>query len=271
MMISVLVASSRKQLGDLGPIPDEILPQLQALGHNVRFVFLEETIKELGSPLKPGELFVMKGHDNPIQMYGALLHSLGAPFVDPFPNCMTAENKILSTDLLRRGKIPVPDTWVTGSLQKTRDLLAQGRLLLKPHIGGMGRSAFIRDLRNDDDLGDIDFDGTTYIVQRFIEGPGYDLKLYAAGDGIFAVRKAYVPGKLAPHSLEISVEAWMRELVVRVGQELGLTIFGIDVIESPAGPVVVDVNYFPSFGGAKGGPEAISAHLDRCARSMGFD
>ena len=55
------------------------------------------------------------------------------------------------------------------------------------------------------------------------------------------------PGRPCPVSEEV------REIALRCGRVFGLGLFGLDLIEGPDGPVVVDVNYFPGY---KGVPEA---------------
>jgi len=46
----------------------------------------------------------------------------------------------------------------------------------------------------------------------------------------------------------IPVTAELRELTLAVGRAFGLDIYGIDVVETADGWVVLDVNDFPSFG-----------------------
>jgi ribosomal protein S6--L-glutamate ligase len=45
----------------------------------------------------------------------------------------------------------------------------------------------------------------------------------------------------------------VQEIALRCGRIFGLGLYGLDVIEGPTGPVVIDLNYFPSY---KGMPDA---------------
>ena len=38
-------------------------------------------------------------------------------------------------------------------------------------------------------------------------------------------------------------------MALKTGEACGLALFGLDIIESPRGPYVVDVNYFPGYKG----------------------
>jgi ribosomal protein S6--L-glutamate ligase len=57
------------------------------------------------------------------------------------------------------------------------------------------------------------------------------------------------------------VSAEVRELALRCAEAFGLGLFGLDVIESPDGPVVVDVNYFPGYKGVAGAGALIAGYV----------
>jgi hypothetical protein len=40
----------------------------------------------------------------------------------------------------------------------------------------------------------------------------------------------------------------VRKLALQVGKLFGLDIYGLDVVETPQGPAILDINDFPSFG-----------------------
>ena len=73
-----------------------------------------------------------------------------------------------------------------------------------------------------------------------------------------------VPGRPVPVTPEV------RDIALRCGQAMGLSLYGLDVIESPDGPFVVDVNYFPGYKGVPGGAAAIAEHIDARARGIEF-
>jgi ribosomal protein S6--L-glutamate ligase len=80
--------------------------------------------------------------------------------------------------------------------------------------------------------------------------------LYAAGTQVFAVAKRsplHPEVEVDKHLIPISLQ-W-RELALRVGDIFGLDLYGLDIVETDDGPMVVDVNDFPSFARV---PEAIN-------------
>ena len=52
-----------------------------------------------------------------------------------------------------------------------------------------------------------------------------------------------------------------RKLARRVGEIFGLEIYGLDVVETSNGPVVVDINDFPSFGHVPGAVSRVSDYI----------
>jgi ribosomal protein S6--L-glutamate ligase len=57
----------------------------------------------------------------------------------------------------------------------------------------------------------------------------------------------------------LTVSADLRELAAGCAGRLGLRLAGIDVLESPDGPVVVDVEAFPDYAGVPEAGEVVAA------------
>ena len=58
----------------------------------------------------------------------------------------------------------------------------------------------------------------------------------------------------------------VRRIALRCGEAFGLGLYGLDIIESPDGPSVVDVNYFPGYKGIARAPEAVASYIARYAQ-----
>jgi ribosomal protein S6--L-glutamate ligase len=108
------------------------------------------------------------------------------------------------------------------------------------------------------------------VVQPFLRGDGWDTKLWAIGDELFAARRR---SSLAPVSKRRDVPIALRdlppgtvELARDVGAAFDLQLFGVDVIVTPTGPCAVDVNPFPGYRGAPNGAEALASFIDGLAR-----
>jgi ribosomal protein S6--L-glutamate ligase len=105
-------------------------------------------------------------------------------------------------------------------------------------------------------------DHSFLLAQSYIDNTGFDIKLYVVGTEVYAVAKrsplhpdVVVDKRLIPMTLEL------RELALRVGKIFGLDIYGLDVVETSHGPVVVDINDFPSFGQVPQAEALLSAYV----------
>ncbi|RKT17913.1 ribosomal protein S6--L-glutamate ligase [Streptomyces sp. 1114.5] len=110
------------------------------------------------------------------------------------------------------------------------------------------------------------------VTQPFVPGTGWDQKLWVIDGQVFSARRR---SELATGT-ETSGQAedWepppgRAELALRVGEVFGLDVYGVDLLDGPAEPVIVDVNAFPGVRGRPGAPEALAALALRVAAERG--
>lgn len=86
------------------------------------------------------------------------------------------------------------------------------------------------------------------IAQPYVPNAATDLKVYAVGGERFATERCS-PLHPDPSVRErrVTLSAAVAEIAARAGAVYGLDLYGVDVLLGPDGPVVVDVNDFPSF------------------------
>lgn len=102
------------------------------------------------------------------------------------------------------------------------------------------------------------------VVQDFAPNSGWDHKLWAIGDRVFAAlrRSELSPegrGPTLPLAPDRLPPGWSA-LVRRVGEVFALDVYGVDVIDTGDGaPLIVDVNAFPGVRDQPGAPEALAA------------
>ena len=118
--------------------------------------------------------------------------------------------------------------------------------MVKPNSGSALRDVYRVD--SPDELARLAIDGSL-LSQPYLPNPGHDVKLYNPGDEVFATvkRSPLHPGADVVEE-QIPVTPELRNLARAVGRVFGLDIYGIDVVETADGWVVLDVNDFPSFG-----------------------
>ncbi|MEU9375464.1 alpha-L-glutamate ligase [Streptomyces sp. NPDC048255] len=102
------------------------------------------------------------------------------------------------------------------------------------------------------------------VVQEFAPNSGWDHKLWAIGDRVFAAtrRSELSPqgrGPNRPLPLDALPAGWAA-LVREVGAVFALDVYGVDILDTGDGtPLIVDVNAFPGIRGQDGAPEALAA------------
>jgi ribosomal protein S6--L-glutamate ligase len=108
--------------------------------------------------------------------------------------------------------------------------------------------------------------GEPYVVQDLVRTDGWDHKLWAVGAEVFAaVRPSELDPAPGPPPPALPLDVW-RPLLDRAGEAFGLDVHGVDVLLTPEGPVVVDVNAFPGVRGQDGAPRALADLALRAAQ-----
>lgn len=176
-------------------------------------------------------------------------------------------NRAVVGRLLADAGMPVPEsvearTWPEVTHQ------AAGRSVVVKAVGGVrGLGAGVLVTATGSPPAQPPFAGP-YLVQGLVPGDGWDRKLYVIGGRVAGLLKRWPrPAGRASRSPPFPVPAEMARLARRVGEAIGLEIYGVDVVAGPAGPVIVDVNPFPSCQGVPGAAASIADHLLHAARA----
>ncbi|MFD5435040.1 RimK family alpha-L-glutamate ligase [Kitasatospora sp. NPDC127067] len=110
------------------------------------------------------------------------------------------------------------------------------------------------------------------VTQPFVPGTGWDQKLWVVDGQVFAARRqselATGTGK-SGRAEDWQPSAARAALALRVGEVFGLDVYGVDLLDGPAEPVIVDVNAFPGVRGRPGAPEALVALALRVGAQRG--
>lgn len=229
------------------PVVQAASAALTARGHRVTGAIPEDALHRADEFRPQADLYVLKSHTELALSLAGVLHDQQVPICNPYPACVRAQDKITASQRLREAGVATPETWITGDLALAADLLADGPLIVKPHRGHRGADVHV--VTRPEQLAELPVPSTPVVVQRWVPGPGQDLKVYVAGDHVYAVRKPFGADSFTRPGVAVPVPRAVHDLAQRVRVAFGLELFGVDVIESPDGPVVVDVNYFPGYKG----------------------
>ncbi|GLW70908.1 hypothetical protein Kpho02_32070 [Kitasatospora phosalacinea] len=165
--------------------------------------------------------------------------------------------------------LPMPRTWAAADPAAFAAIGARRYpLVVKPADGSSGRAVHL--VERPEQLAGLTApaDGGLLIAQPYVRNDGCDLKVYCAGGEFFATRRTsplhpHLPAVERPVPLPREVAA----LAAQVGEVFGLDLYGLDVLLGPDGPVVVDVNDFPSFRQVPRAVERVADAVVRLART----
>jgi len=253
-------------------MPGAVITALTSWGHQVDVLHPHATLTSL-SRLDPVDGDGYDGYVLKTVSAGpglSILEAAGAAggvTVNDYRSIRLARDKAVAASLARAAGLPFPKTYFAARSDLVQQLPADKYpLVVKPNSGSSCEQIFRVD--NAAQLEDLDLDQDGFLlVQPYLPNPGYDIKLYNTGDEVFAVaRKSPLhPGASVTEQL-IPVTAEWRALALRVGRVFGLDIFGLDVIDTPQGWMILDINDFPSFGHVPDAAQRIARTVLRVTR-----
>jgi ribosomal protein S6--L-glutamate ligase len=140
-------------------------------------------------------------------------------------------------------------------------------LVVKPSNGSSCKGVFLLNSPADvTALEDAETTESFFLAQRYAENTGFDMKVYVTGQEVYAAvaKKSPLHPDMEEHFIPLTPQ--IRKLALQVGKLFGLDIYGLDVVETPQGPAIVDINDFPSFGGVPRAVVRVSEYVLHAAK-----
>lgn len=181
-----------------------------------------------------------------------------------------SRNKVAMHALLAEHGLPAPRTWFASSPDAFRHLPREAfPIVVKPYDGdGSGGLVLVV---HPHELAAVPSDGRSLLLaQELVHGDGVDVKLYGVGRHIWAVRKpASVafdgagPARLtcAEAAEPAPLDDELRDIALTCGRALGLELWGVDVVVTATGPIVIEVNDFPTYSALDDAGREIARHV----------
>lgn len=160
--------------------------------------------------------------------------------------------------LLEDVGVPVPRTLATESVNEAIKAFAElgGDVIVKPIFGSRGQGAT---RVNDIDIADTIFKAITFhhgviYIQEFVPHGTSDIRAFVIGDQVVSSMRRVAEGwktnysrgaKPAPARINREFE----EIAIKSAKAVGCKIAGVDILEGPDGPRIVDVNSQPGWKG----------------------
>src|ERR1700737_732590 len=232
------------------PMPIVVADQLQQWGHEIEVLQPYAAVTSLTDlSLTNYDAYVLKTvSDGPGLTILEAAEAVGIPTINNSRAIRLIRDKAVAVAFAQSCGLPVPTTYFVGhyrALVKVPHELYP--VVVKPNDGTSLQDIHL--VRTPEDMAQLKLDENShYLAQRCVENTGYDIKLYVTGQEVHAIVKSSPLHGIVQES-EIPVSREMLKLARRVGQVFGLDLYGVDVLETAEGLMLVDINDFPSFYG----------------------
>jgi len=168
-----------------------------------------------------------------------------------------ARDKYATQYTLEAAGLPIPTAYTTESMADAYDVSERyGEFIYKPILSSMGKGAM---KFTDPDLAYnaykmLDRFSQPLILQKYVQNPGRDIRVFViGGDVVGSAYKYRAVGKWKTNvaqggtMIDEKVPDDILELGLGATEAMGLDYLGVDVMESPDGPVILEVNASPGW------------------------
>ena len=210
--------------------------------------------------LRPGDVVVARTRDRFALALLRAAERRGVTVLTTWESVAAVRNKARAAQTLAAAGIPTPRTLLAATLTALKAVPRERfPLLLKPHLGDNAQGILL--VRTPDELDDLVWTDGMVLAQEYVDAGAVDLKLYVAGERVWAVRRPSPLGMVSTDGAgscePVEPSRELVDLARACARAFGLTLLGVDVLETPDGPLVVDVNDFPNYTGVDEAPESI--------------
>jgi ribosomal protein S6--L-glutamate ligase len=206
------------------------------------------------------DLYILKSHAALWLSLAEIVHAHGGRLLNPFPGCLAVQNKIVAVERMRAAGIPTPRSWATSDPKLLRSIVEKRPVIIKPYNGGRGIGVVVA--RDPHELAKAPPRPDPVLIQEYIRH-GQELKVYVIGEEVFGMSAR--PGSRDGRRRPCPITPEVREVALRCGRVFELGLYGVDVMETCDGPMVIDLNYFPSYQGMPYAPALIAEFIENYA------
>lgn len=185
----------------------------------------------------------------------------GIRVVNPTYPFRRARDKYSTQYTLQVAGLPVAHTVTTESLARAyRTSESMGEFIFKPILSSMGRGAM--------KFEDADLAYNVYktlsrfeqpiILQKYIPNPGRDMRVFVIGKEVVGSVYKYLPeGKWKSNvaqggkMVDEPIDSEILKLSLKAVKAMKLDYCGVDIIEGPEGPIILEMNASPGWQGLK--------------------
>src|SRR5438105_12788951 len=224
-------------------MPMAVVEQLLAWKHVVDVLEPHLTVTSLSNFTRQAyDAYVLKTvSDGPGLTILEAAEAVGIPTINNSRAIRLIRDKAVAVAFAQACGLPIPVTYFVGhprALVKVPHHVYP--VVVKPSNGTSLQDIHL--VRTPEELAKLTLDEQSYyLAMHYVENNGFDIKLYVTGQEVHAIIKSSpLHGEVQEQEIPVSRE--MLKIARCVGQVFGLDLYGVDVLETPQGFMVVDIN-----------------------------
>ncbi|GAA0483144.1 hypothetical protein ABZ951_18210 [Streptomyces sp. NPDC046215] len=233
-------------------MPVDVIRQLTAWGHRVDVVRPGGSLLKLSETVRSGvhDAWILKTvSGGPGLTLLEAAATVGLTTVNDARSIRGVRDKALAAVIAESHGLPVPVTYAAARAEEFAEIpAAEYPLVVKPADGSSGRA--VRLVPSPDRLTEAGAEagGGMLIAQPYVPNSGIDLKVYCVDGELYATERCSPlhPDRPA-RERQVPLTPEVAAIAAEVGTVYGLDLYGVDIVLGADGPVLVDVNDFPSF------------------------
>ncbi|HEV7187233.1 MAG TPA: ATP-grasp domain-containing protein [Blastococcus sp.] len=207
--------------------------------------------------LEPPDVVLLKSRSPEARRVALTAERAGSLVVNPPAATTTALDRAASAEALDRAGVPAPRSW---SVPALRDLAPEEAALPWPLVvksRTSSRRDLVRLVGSPEELAELlpEWGEEPVVAQEFAANDGFDIKVWVIGADLSVARRRSALESIDKSADEFLEPADLPAEWIRVARDAGaaldLQLYGVDLLISGGRPVVIDVNPFPGFRGAR--------------------
>jgi [lysine-biosynthesis-protein LysW]--L-2-aminoadipate ligase len=235
------------------------------LDAEIGMIDIKEELLDISKPLdkKIGDIILQRSVSYYRNLHTtAFFEYKGKRVVNSLNTATITGNKMFTTLVLQKNRIPTPRTVVALTSEAAMKAFREdfgGKAVLKPVSGSWGR---LIALLNDEPAAQAVFEDRDYMypmyqlyyLQEYVKRPPRDLRIFVVGEEVIAGIYRYQPESdwrtntaRGGKAVKCDITPEISELAIKSAEAVGGGIFGVDMMESPEGLMVHEVNNTTEF------------------------
>jgi ribosomal protein S6--L-glutamate ligase len=214
------------------------------------------------------DLYLWKSHGRVCDSVAAYLNASGRALLNKYFPTVQVRDKLVTARRLLDAGLPTPELFFANSIQQLEQVVDRYPVVVKSSGGRRGEEvALAHDV---EELLRLDRIGGPVCAQVYVPGSGLDLKAYVIGEQVFAVwRPSPLGANGGQERKPLQLSRDVKDLCLRCGDLFGLELFGVDLLETPDGPSIIEVNCFPGYKGVPDADRLLAGYILDRARVAG--